>query len=58
MIVVITTIHPNVLVVVTVMVAVVVAFVRSGDHASGGQRGKTEQNAADYGSFYVIHGMS
>jgi|HubBroStandDraft_2_1064218.scaffolds.fasta_scaffold1609233_1 hypothetical protein len=58
MIVVVATIDPNVLVVVAVVIAVVVAFVRSRDHASGGQYGQTEKNAADYGSFCVIHGMS
>jgi hypothetical protein len=58
MVVAVTTIDPNVLVVVAVVIAVVVAFIGSCDHASGGQYGKTEKNAADYGSFCVIHGVS
>ena len=58
MVVAVTAVDPNVLVVIAVMITIVVAFAGSCDHASGGQHGKTEKNAADYGSFCVIHGMS
>jgi hypothetical protein len=58
MVVAVTAVDPHSLVVVAVMITVVIAFPGPGDHAAGAQYGEAQKNAADYGSFCVVHGVS
>jgi hypothetical protein len=57
-VVVFTTVDPHTLMVITVVIAVVIAFPGPGDHAAGGHYGETQKNTADYGSFCIVHGVS
>jgi hypothetical protein len=58
MIVVVTAVHPHMLVVVPMVIAVVVTLARSSDHASRADYGEAQKEAADYGSCYIFHDKS
>ena len=58
MIVMIAAVDPDVLVVIAVVIAIVVALARPRDDAPGANRGNGEQQAADYNSCCVFHGVS
>ena len=58
MIVMIAAVHPRMLVVIAVVIAIVEALAWPGDDASGADRGDGEQQAADGNSCCVFHGVS
>jgi hypothetical protein len=58
MVVAVTANDPRIAVVVPVVVAIVIAFPGPGDHAARAEQGEAQKNAADYGSFCVVHGVS
>jgi hypothetical protein len=58
MIVMIAAIYPGMLVVIAVVIAIVETLARPRDDASGANRGEGEQQAADYSSCCVFHGVS
>jgi hypothetical protein len=58
MIVMIAAVDPDMLVVIPVVIAIVVALAWPRDDASGADRGNGEQQAADYNSCCVFHGVS
>jgi hypothetical protein len=53
-----TTRYPDMLMVVTVMVAIVVALIRRGDHAARGERRDAQKQSADCEAYCVVHGVS
>jgi hypothetical protein len=58
MIVMIAAVDPDMLVVVAMVIAIIVALAGPGDDASGADRGNGEQQTADYNSCCVFHGVS
>jgi hypothetical protein len=58
MIVMLTAVDPGMLVVIPVVIAIVEALAGARDDASGTNGGKGQQQAADYSSCCVFHGVS
>jgi hypothetical protein len=58
MVVIVTTVHPHMLMIIPVMVAVVIALRRWSDHATGGEHRDAHKQSADGEAYCVFHDVS